>query len=227
MLGQRMDSAAVHHSLRLVVFDLDGTLVDSKQDLADSANKLIREYGGRPLAEEAIAGMVGDGVGALVARAFAAAGLGAVAPEALPRFLAIYDTHLLDHTTAYPGIRDLLERLAARVRLAVLTNKPGHEAARVLDGVRLAPFFSACVAGDGPFPRKPDPEGLVHLIRQAGATRETTLFVGDSAIDLETARRAGTRMCLARYGFGYRLTHADLRSDEMVVDRPEELIDWI
>jgi phosphoglycolate phosphatase len=208
----------------LVVFDLDGTLVDSWKDLAVAANLLVREYGGQTLVEESVASMVGDGAGALVARAFAAAGLGDAPPEALPRFLAIYDQHLLDHTVAYPGIREILADLATRARLAVLTNKPGGATRRVIEGVGLASFFSHIVAGDGVFARKPDPAGLLHLMREAGATAAGTLLVGDSENDLETARRAGTSICLARYGFGCRLTPEALRGDEFIVDSPEELI---
>lgn len=213
--------------LKLVVFDLDGTLVDSWKDLADSANALLTEYGGIVLPDAAVAALVGDGAGVLVQRVFVAAGLGTAPPEALPRFLAIYDEHLLDHTSAYPGTHDMLQRLSGRVPLAVVTNKPGGATARVLDGLGLAPHFSWIVAGDGPFARKPDPEGLFHVIRQAAATPETTVLVGDSAIDLETARRAGTRICLARYGFGYRLTDADLRGDERLADTPRDIGDIV
>lgn len=213
--------------LKLVVFDLDGTLVDSWKDLADSANALVREYGGRPVADAAVAGMVGDGAGVLVHRVFAAAGLGSPPPEALARFLAIYDTRLLDHTTPYPGVSDLLARLARLVCLAVLTNKPGGATARVLDGLGLAPYFAWVVAGDGPLARKPDPEGLLHLMRQANAPPDATVLVGDSGNDLETARRAGSRICLARYGFGYRLTDADLHGDERLADTPRDIGDIV
>jgi phosphoglycolate phosphatase len=222
-----MTPAAAHVPLRLVVFDLDGTLVDSWKDLADSANDLVREYGGQPLADAAVASMIGDGAAVLVERVCEAAGLGAPPPEALARFLAIYDTRLLDHTTAYPGVREVLQRLSARVRLAVLTNKPGGATARVLEGLDLASYFTWVVAGDGPFGRKPDPEGLLHLVREAGATVEHTLLVGDSANDLETARQAGTNICLARYGFGYRLADRELRGDELLADTPRRIAEIV
>ncbi len=204
----------------LVVFDLDGTLVDSWLDLAVSANALVVEYGGRPLPERVVADMVGDGAGALVERVFAAAGLGAPPADAVARFLAIYDRHLLDHTRPYPGVPALLAALAERGSLAVLTNKPSGPTRRLLDGTGLASFFRAVVAGDGPLPRKPDPAGLRHLMDEFGAGPRETLLVGDSAVDLETARRAGTGVCLARYGFGFRADALALRGDEFVVDTP-------
>jgi phosphoglycolate phosphatase len=210
-------------SIRLIVFDLDGTLIDSWKDLADSANQLGREYGASPLEDRAIAKMVGDGAAVLIERVFAASGLGVPPADALQRFLAIYDTRLLVHTGVYPGIREMLGRLATRVRLAVLTNKPSRATTRLLEGLDLMPFISATIAGDGSFPRKPDPTGFRHLMAEAGVSPFETLLVGDSAIDLETARRAGTRVCLARYGFGYRPEEMDLRGDEILVDSPAEI----
>jgi len=213
-------------ALRLVVFDLDGTLVDSARDLADSANALIAELGGRPLSVEAVTGMVGNGAATLVRRALDAAGIGAHPPDTLERFLAIYDERLLVHTRVYAGTIEALEQIGGVARLAVLTNKPARGTARVLAGLGLARFFGdAVVAGDGPLPRKPDPAGLRHLIERAGSTAGETTMVGDSAIDLETARRAGTRVCLARWGFG--IDERELRGDEIVVGDPGELADAI
>lgn len=204
----------------VVVFDLDGALVDSWEDLAASANALLTQYGGRPLSPRAVAQMVGDGARALVERAFAAAGLGAPPADALPRFLAIYDRHLLDRTRPYRGVPALLRRLAGRVRLAIVTNKPLAATRRILDGTGLARFFETVVAGDGELGRKPEPAGLQHVMRHLGTPADRTLLVGDSAIDLETARRAGTWICLARYGFGFRADAIALRGDEFLVDTP-------
>jgi phosphoglycolate phosphatase len=213
-------------TIRLVVFDLDGTLVDSLRDLADSANALLVECGAKPLAESAVGSMVGDGAGTLVARAFAAAGIQKPA-DALERFLAIYETRLLDHTRAYAGIPETLEALRPRTSLAVLTNKPREATVRILAGLNLAGFFpdEAVIGGDGPFPRKPEPAGLVHLCARAGISPGNAVMVGDSAVDWRTARSAGTRVCLASYGFGFRqFPHADLDGDEPIIDRPADLI---
>src|SRR5258707_8498667 len=188
---------------QLYVFDLDGTLIDSRRDLANATNALLVECGAAPLPEDRIGRMVGDGAATLVARAFDASGLARPA-DALPRFLAIYESHLLEHTRPYPGIPALLDALGARASLAVLTNKPLASTRRILAGLDLARHFAdeAVVGGDGPFPRKPDPAGLQHLIAQAKVSVESTLLVGDSNIDWRTGRAALTPVCLARDGFG-------------------------
>jgi phosphoglycolate phosphatase len=209
--------------IRLVVFDLDGTLVDSRRDLADSANALVTELGGTPLPEATIVGMIGEGARVLVDRALAAASLDPETPGALPRFLDLYDERLLAHTRAYDGVRPMLEAAAPGRTLSVLTNKPGRATVKLLDGLGLREFFQGIIGGDNPFGRKPDHVALAHLVSAAGATAATTLFVGDSAVDLETARRGGVRVCLARYGFGYRFTAADFRGDELFIDSPLDL----
>lgn len=191
-------------TLRLIVFDLDGTLIDSRRDLADAANAMLADFHAPPLSESAIGDMVGDGAAVLVARAFEASGLGAAPPDALTRFMAHYAEHLVDHTRAYSGIHELLSALMHRVRLAVLTNKPLAPTHRTLALLDLTRYFDEVIGGDGSHGRKPNPAGLRALMASAGATASETLLVGDSPVDLETARRAGTAICLARYGFGFR-----------------------
>jgi phosphoglycolate phosphatase len=211
---------------RLFVFDLDGTLVDSERDIADSANLLLESCGARPLAEKSIAQMVGEGAALLVSRAFEAAGI-VPPPDALDQFLAIYDTRLLEHTRPYAGIGDVLERLGQRASLAILTNKPLAATRRILSGLNLARHFpdEAVLGGDGPFPRKPDPAGLRYLATQAGVEADSTLLVGDSAIDWQTGRRASIRVCLARYGFGFQTVPvAELDPDAQVIDSPTDLL---
>lgn len=209
---------------RLVVFDLDGTLVDSKRDLAEAANALIVELGGAPLSEDSVAGMVGEGAALLVRRALAASGLDPEAPGALPRFLELYDERLLVHTVPYEGVAEALAVLGARAPMAVLTNKPTRATERILVGLGLRKRFRDVIGGDTPVSRKPDPAGLLELISRAGAAPATTWLVGDSQVDLETARRAGVRICLARYGFGYRFQPGDFDGREYFVDAPAELI---
>jgi phosphoglycolate phosphatase len=194
---------------RLIVFDLDGTLVDSRRDLAESANELLESYGARPLTEDRVTAMVGEGARILVERVLAAAAVERPVLEALDGFLSIYDRRLTNHTREYPGVRDALEGVGARAQLAVLTNKPGHHATRLLQALDLSRYFTSVIGGDSAFPRKPDPTALVHLITRAGATRASTLMVGDSMVDVETARRASTALCVARYGFGYVGADAD------------------
>ena len=191
------------HLHRLIAFDLDGTLIDSRRDLADSANQLIVELGGQPLTEEQIGGMVGEGAGLLVRRAMRAAGRGERA-HALERFLEIYDQRLLNHTRLYDGIDTAIRRARGQARLTILTNKPTAPTERILAALGVRDAVDEVVGGDGPHPRKPDPAALHAMMTSAGAAASDTLLVGDSAIDLQTAQRAGVRCCLVSYGFGFR-----------------------
>ena len=207
----------------LIVFDLDGTLVDSKRDLADAANALITELGGSALPEDRIADMVGEGAAVLVRRALTASHLDPDTPDALRRFLALYDERLLNHTALYPGMRDALEALARVASMSVLTNKPARATERMLDGLGIRPLFRDVIGGDTSFGRKPDPAGLAELMARASANPSSTLMVGDSRIDLLTARAAGTHVCLARYGFGYRFDDSDFDGNELFVSSPSDL----
>jgi phosphoglycolate phosphatase len=212
---------------RLIVFDLDGTLVDSRRDLADAANALILERGGQPLSEEAVGRMVGEGARVLVQRALSTAGLTTDA-DSLPRFLELYDQRLLKTTIPYAGIPAALEMLAAHAVIAVLTNKPLAPSVRILEALDLSRFVAATIGGDGPFPKKPDPAPLLHLVDAFGVSPQATVMVGDSWVDWETARHAGTAICLARYGFGYHTADpARLRGDEALVDDPVALAEVI
>ena len=211
---------------RLIVFDLDGTLVDSRRDLAESMNALLVACGAPRLDEQTIGRMVGEGAATLVARAFDAVKRPPPA-DALDRFLAIYNEHLLDHTRPYPGMTVVLDALRARATLAVLTNKPLEATRRVLAGLDLARFFSddCVIGGDGPFARKPDPAGLRHLMAQSSAAPDETTLVGDSAVDWRTARNAEVRACLVRYGFGFEGLPIDqLGGAESIVETPEALL---
>lgn len=212
-------------AISLVVFDLDGTLIDSRRDLADSANALLAEYGAPALPTDAVTRMVGEGARVLLERAFASAGLGVPSASALPRFLELYDARLDVHTRCYDGVVEMLAAVAARCTISMLTNKAQWPTDTILarlglDGVR----WQHVVGGDAVFPRKPDPAALRWLIAQARATPETTLMVGDSRIDLETARNAGTRLCLARYGFGFeQIDPGRIQAGDLIVDAAAEI----
>jgi phosphoglycolate phosphatase len=209
-------------NVKALVFDLDGTLVDSRRDLASSANELLRDCGGQGLDEEAVGRMVGEGAAVLVHRVFSAAGI-PEPPDALARFLDIYRRRLLETTRPYDGVPELLSALEGRA-LHVLTNKPRAMAETVLAGLALRRFFGEVYGGDGPYPRKPDADGLRALAREAEAPLDATVMVGDSVIDLRTARAAGARVCLVRYGFGFAaIPGGELLGDEWIVNAPLEL----
>ncbi len=184
---------------RLVVFDLDGTLVDSLDDLHASVSHALGALGLPPRSREEVHGFVGEGVRVLLARA--------VAPHdhllepALAAFQPHYEAHCLDRTRAYPGVEALLG--GARRTLAVHTNKPGAMARKILAGLDLLPRFAAVVGGDEA-PRKPDPTGLLGIMARVGAAPDGTVFVGDSRVDVAVARAAGVAMIAVTWGYGSR-----------------------
>lgn len=209
----------------LAVFDLDGTLIDSRRDLTDSANEMLAGYGAAPLAEEDIVSMIGCGAATLVRRVITAAGVDVVVEDALARFLSVYDQRLTHHTRPYDGIPALLDELRGReIAMALLTNKPLSQSRTILETFDLSRYFTWVVGGDGPWPRKPAPDGMRFLMSQASAGPAETILIGDSAVDLQTSRNAGVRICLARYGFGYTdLPAAELTGQEALVDTPAEI----
>lgn len=213
----------------LLVFDLDGTLIDSRRDLATAANDLIREHDGTPLDERTIGSMIGDGVVRLVERAMAAGcGLAKVDDKVVRRFRKLYARRMLEHTRAYPGIQDLLRTLEPHVPMAVLTNKPARPAIGILEGLGLLRYFGAVLGGDGPLPAKPAPDSLRYLVQEAETSADDCLLVGDSVVDLETARNAGTAIALARYGYGYEYFPVErLEGDELLLDEPAELTEYL
>ena len=196
---------------RLIAFDLDGTLVDSRKDLADSANQLVAERGGRRLTQDEVVGMVGEGALVLVRRALAAAEL-PDDPGALGRFLEIYDERLLCSTRFYPGMLEVVQSARRHAHVAVLTNKPLRHTERLLDGLQVGPLFDRIIGGDGPHARQPSPDGLRALMAEAGASAHRTLLVGDSMVDHDTAREAGVACCLVTWGFGFARVRRDTLS---------------
>jgi len=187
--------------VRALIFDLDGTLIDSKLDLALAVNAALEEVGRQPLPHERIFGYVGDGAPMLIQRAM---GEGASQDEcrgALEFFLTYYRAHKLDNTVAYPGVREGLERLAG-LSMAVLTNKPVRTSRAILEGLGLANYFRYIYGGNSFERKKPDPMGTEILLRDFGMAPRETMIVGDSEIDVQTARNANTWACGVTYGLG-------------------------
>ena len=144
--------------------------------------------------------------------------------EALSRFLDVYDSRLLNHTRPYDGVADAVLVARRHAHVAVLTNKPAGASERILKGLGLRGLFDDVVGGDGPLPRKPNPAALLALMEQAGAAATSTLLVGDSAIDHQTAHGASSRCCMAAYGFGYATFPAErLTGEEWIATDPREL----
>jgi phosphoglycolate phosphatase len=205
----------------LAVFDLDGTLVDSLDDLHASVNHALAAVGLPPRSREEVRGYVGEGARVLLARAVAPRG--ELLEPALAAWRPHYAAHCLDRTAAYPGIPALLA--GARRILAVHTNKPGAMARKILHGLGLLPRFAEVVGGDEA-PRKPDPAGLLGIMARAGATPAETVFVGDSRHDAQTARAAGVEFVAVTWGLSSR---ADLvaAGATTLVDRAQELAPWV
>jgi phosphoglycolate phosphatase len=207
----------------LVVFDLDGTLVDSSGDLASAVNAaLARVRPGTPaLPVDTVRTMIGEGATRLVAKALAHAGLDLPAEDVLPVFMDCYSARLLETTRPYPGIPELLAELPPRV-LAVLTNKPGDMSRTILEGLGLLPLFLRVIGGGDLATRKPDPEGLLRLVAEAGVDVRETVLVGDSAVDVRSARAAGVRMVGVDWGFDPQSLRRD--PPDVLVSRPAELL---
>jgi phosphoglycolate phosphatase len=186
---------------RLVVFDLDGTLVDSSRDLATAVNATLAAVapGSEPLPLETVRAFVGDGAGILVARTLARAGLTLTPEQVLPVFLERYAACLLESTVLYPSVREALDLLQPRV-LAVLTNKPGDMSRAILAGLGVGERFFRIYGGGDLATRKPDPGGLNRLLEEAGVTRDDAVLVGDSAVDVRTGRAAGVCTVGVTYG---------------------------
>ena len=191
------------HLVRALIFDLDGTLIDSKRDLIHSVNAMLGEMGRAPLGEETISGYIGHGAPLLVSRA-----LGSHAREddlrrALQFFLAHYEEHKLDTTCAYPGVADSLAELSrTKVPMAVLTNKPVKISVRILEALGLATHFRAIYGGNSFESKKPDPRGANTIVSEFGASPRETMLIGDSEVDVQTARNASLIAVAVNYGFG-------------------------
>src|SRR4051812_26926248 len=186
----------------LLIFDLDGTLIDSKLDLAHAVNAARSQFGLGPIENETVYSYVGNGAPVLMRRAMGAGASDQEVQQALEFFLAYYRDHMLDYTVLYPGVRDALDRLLdAGVRMAVLTNKPVRISQAIVDGLGVGTHFKRVYGGNSFDRKKPDPIGIDTLVRECDVSRDRTMMVGDSSVDVQTARNANVKACGVTYGF--------------------------
>lgn len=205
------------NSADLLIFDLDGTLLDSKKDLADSVNATRGFMGLAPLPLEQVSSYVGNGAPMLVRRALPDADEAQLA-RGLEHFLDYYREHMLDSTTLYPGVREALDQLhEAHVPLAILTNKPVRFSLQLMEGMGLDLHFFRIYGGNSFAEKKPHPMGINMLVAESGASRERTIMVGDSAVDILTARNACVKSCGVTWGFQPE-TFAEAPPDILVDD---------
>jgi len=204
--------------MKLVVFDLDGTLIDSVADIAQSVNELRLQWNHNPLPLDTIEGYIGNGVRVLLERSLEGASVAEI-ERAHELYLEIYRRRLLDNTVPYAGVRPALDELErSGQRLAVLTNKPRRESVMILRGLDLERYFNVIYGGDSFEHKKPDPMGLRHILEEARVSARDALFVGDSRVDFITATSASVRCCLVGYGIrpqAIRSLEPDFRVDDL------------
>jgi phosphoglycolate phosphatase len=210
----------------LVIFDLDGTLVDSKEDLVRAVNAARGHMGLGTIDNQTVYSYVGNGAPLLIRRALGEQATERAVEVALQFFLAYYREHMLDCTALYPGVKEGLDRLLeAGVRMAVLTNKPVRISQAIVDGLGLGGHFRRVYGGNSFARKKPDPMGIEALLTDFGVASARALMVGDSAVDVQTARNAKVKACGVAWGFQPE-TFREYPPD-LIVERPEELADWV
>ncbi len=210
----------------LIIFDLDGTLIDSSKDLAISTNATRAQFGLGPLEQQVINSYVGNGAATLVRRAMGPEVSERTAAEALAFFLKYYRAHALEHTKLYDGVREVVQDLAASGNeLGVLTNKPCKISFDILGALGIQRCFKSVCGGDT-FPnKKPDPIGILRIAEEVSAPLAETLMVGDSSVDIQTARNAGVPSCGVTWGL--QPETLEIVQPDFVINQPNELIEVV
>ena len=220
------DVAGKPMTFDLLVFDLDGTLIDSRLDLALAVNASREDAGMGPLDHELIYSYVGNGAPMLIRRSLGPRAADQQVDRALQFFYGYYREHMLDNTYLYPGVQESLDTfLGDGRRMAVLTNKPVRFSQEIIKGLGLAAHFQRVYGGNSFETKKPDPYGLNYLMDELKAPKGSTLVIGDSAVDVDTARNAGTAACGVTYGL--QPESFEEHPPDMLVDRMPELVELL
>lgn len=203
-------------SFRLLVFDFDGTLVDTKQDIADSVNRVLNELGLRTLDREILHTFIGKGVNHLMTRSLEGTGYDDL-PRAIDAFMRHYEEHLMDQTDLFPNCRETLDYFSNKEN-TILSNKPTRFISRILEALDCEAPFSTIIGGDLMPAKKPDPGGLLHILEKHQVRPEETLMIGDSLVDVETGKRAGVKTCGVTYGHAGRESLESAQPDWIIDD---------
>lgn len=206
---------------QLLIFDLDGTLADTRKDLMEAVNHVRRRFDLSPLSLETVTGYVGDGINKLLERA-----LPNISPETLPQARAYFDEyyreHVVDHTRLYPGVAEMLDALNGHP-CAVLSNKAQEYTEEIVERLGIRPYFRLVLGGRADFPRKPAPDALRYIMKKMEATPAATLMIGDTKNDILAGKAAGVVTVAVTYGFRSREQLAPYQPDYMI-DHPGELV---
>lgn len=212
--------------LKLLIFDLDGTLIDSRVDLIQSVNAMLQHFHRPELPGDAIASYVGDGAPMLVRRALGDPDDERFVQEALEYFLSYYRVHKLDNTHVYPGVAEALEAIrgqnGSERRMAVLSNKPVNPSRAIVEALGLGEFFVRVYGGNSFTTKKPDPLGVHTLLEETGTRSDEAIMIGDSSIDVITGRNAELWTCGVTYGFAPRTL--DDAPPDVLIDAPRDLV---
>ena len=199
---------------KLILYDLDGTIVDTRQDIINGVRYALKTLKGPDLTDDEIKDCVGTGLHALIKQVFRTEDE-KLADQGSKLYRKHYKKHMLDHTHLYAGARECLEHFKDR-KQAVITNKPNPFSSQILEALGVARFFIAILAGDNGLPFKPDPAAIHHLMEETSAREEETLFVGDSPIDIQAARNAGVEVVTLSHGFASEATLREAKPDHIV-----------
>ena len=213
-------------SLQLLIFDLDGTLIDSRFDLADAVNHAMKKLDKPAISYEQLPGLLGSGLNYLLETA-ASSSDKSVLQTARKHFDEYYEAHYVHKTRPYPGVQSTLSELSKKLQLAVYSNKLQYFTTKVVEGLDLAPFFDI-IQGAAPerYPLKPHPAGIQRIIKQLGISATNTMMIGDSTHDIEAGKAAGVKTCAVTYGYRQKEILKATAPDNMI-SRFEELLDII